>query len=142
MDITTTFQNTEIQEAFYAYPDAIRNKLLALRQMIFDVASDTDEVGQIEETLKWGQPSYLTVNPKSGTTIRIDQVSPQENRYAMFVHCQTTLIDTFRDIYPDELTYDGTRAIIFNGDEELEVDVVKHCIQLALTYHRDKKKGR
>ncbi len=138
---TTTFQSTEIQEAFYAYPDAIRNKLLALRQLIFDVASNADEVGHIEETLKYGQPSYLTVRPKSGTVISIDQVSPEDSRYALYVH-QTTLINTFRDIYPDELTYDGTRGIIFDQDEDLPVDVVKHCILLALTYHRDKKRGR
>lgn len=139
---TTTFQNTEIQEAFYAYPDAIRNKLLALRQLIFDVASDADEVGHIEETLKWGQPSYLTVHPKSGTTIRLDQVSPEDSRYGLYVHCQTTLVDTFRAMYDDELTYDGTRGLIFESDEDLPVDAVKHFILLALTYHRDKKKGR
>jgi len=67
----------------------VRQRLLALRWLILDTAAATAGVGRIEEALKWGQPSYLTTNPKSGSTIRIDQVPP--GGYALYVHCQTNL---------------------------------------------------
>jgi hypothetical protein len=67
------FSSDEVEAVFAQYPDQVRERLLALRDLIFDTASHTKGVGEIEETLKWGQPSYLTIKPKSGTTIRIDQ---------------------------------------------------------------------
>ena len=45
---------------------------MKLRQLIFDVAAKTKDVGQLEETLKWGEPAYLTSESKSGSLIRID----------------------------------------------------------------------
>ena len=38
----------------------MRKKLLHLRQIILDTASETEGVNELEETLKWGEPSYLT----------------------------------------------------------------------------------
>ena len=50
------------------YPAALRDALLELRALILEVALETEAVGRLEETLKWGQPSYLTPATKSGTT--------------------------------------------------------------------------
>jgi len=47
---------------FNTYPNGIKKKLLLLRQLILDTASETEGVGDLEETLKWGQPS-LSQNP-------------------------------------------------------------------------------
>jgi len=57
-----------------------------------------------------GQPSYLTAESKSGSTIRIDQVKAEAGQYAVYFHCQTDLVETFRELYP-ELSYSGNRAI-------------------------------
>ena len=46
--------------AFAAYPPNIRRKLMALRALIFDVASATEGVGRLEEAIKWGEPAYVT----------------------------------------------------------------------------------
>jgi hypothetical protein len=62
-----------------------------LRELIFDVAASTDGVGEIEETLRWGEPAYLTSQSKSGTTIRIGWKSSRPAEYAVFFHCQTDL---------------------------------------------------
>jgi hypothetical protein len=62
---------------------------LALRRLILDTARTTDGAGRIEETLKWGQPSYLTPETKSGSTVRIDHVDGKQ--YAIYFHCQTDL---------------------------------------------------
>jgi hypothetical protein len=137
--IKVPFKNPEVQAVFSGYKKTVRVKLLSLRQLIFDIASDCNEVGELEETLKWGQPSYLTTKPKSGTTIRIDHVKSDEEQYGMYFHCQSSLIETYRKIYPQEFTYQGNRAIIFNVQDKIPLKKLSHCILLALTYHLKKE---
>lgn len=136
------FQMSGVAVVFDAYPPDVKDKLLGLRRLIFDTASTTEGVGALQETLKWGQPSYLTAQSKSGTTIRIDQIGSLPGRYALYVHCQTNLVSTFRELYPDELTYDGARAIVFDQDKDIPEEVLRHCIALALTYHLRKAHNR
>jgi hypothetical protein len=107
--------------------------LLTLRRLVFEVAATTDGVGEVVETLKWGQPAYLTQKPKSGTTIRMDAYG---DGYAIFVPCTTSLVATYRELYGDALSCEGNRAVVFSMKDELPVDVVKHCLALALTYHK------
>ncbi|NQU58191.1 MAG: DUF1801 domain-containing protein, partial [Rhodospirillales bacterium] len=80
------FQYPEVENVFKAYPEKLKRKLMSLRQLIFDTALEIERVGPLEETLKWGQPSYLTQQTKSGTTIRIDQIKSEPGHYGMFVH--------------------------------------------------------
>ena len=129
------FDNPDVKAVFDSYPTKLREKLLQLRHLIFTTASETEGVGDLIETLKWRQPAYLTENPKGGTTIRIDAVKGQANCFAMYFHCQTTLISTFREMYGDTLTFQDNRGIVFTADEEIPKVAVKHCIALALTYH-------
>ena len=130
-----------IEAVFEAYPQPVKSRLLALRRLIFDTAKTTKGVGALEEALKWGQPSYLTTESKSGSTIRIDQVKTEAGRYAVYFHCQTDLVETFRELYP-ELSYGGNRAILLDAGEKLPEAALRHCIALALTYHARKKAGR
>lgn len=131
------FANKAVAKKYEVQPVEFHDRLLALRAMVFDVAKATDGVGEIEETLKWDTPSYLTVKPKSGTTIRLS-ASPGKNQYGLYVHCQTTLISTFRDIYPNIFTYEKNRAIIFNIYDTIAEEELRHCISMALTYHLKK----
>lgn len=134
------FDNLEIAIVFDAYPDEVRKSLMFLRQLIFDTALVTEGVGEIEEALRWGQPSYLTTESKSGSIIRIAQVHSQEDQYAIYFHCQTNLISTFKQLYPVEFHYEGNRGILFYGGDEIPVKALGHCISLALAYHRNKSK--
>ena len=131
--------NPDVAKVFQSYPKNIRTKLLQLRQLIFETAKEIEGLGELQETLKWGQPSYLPVKPGIGTTIRIDQIKNVKGQYAMYFHCQTTLVETFREIYPKELTYQGNRSIIFQDDEAIAVDQLRDCVSMALTYHLRKK---
>lgn len=136
------FGNPDVAEVFDAYPPKLRAKLMRLRRLILDVARTTEGVGALEETLKWGQPSYLTPSSKSGSTIRIDRANAGSAAPAMFFICHTNLVDTFRQIYPDALRYDGNRGIVFDPDEAIDEEVLRHCISLALTYHLRKRLRR
>lgn len=127
--------NPEVAEAFNSYPPSMRKKLMFLRQLVLEAASETEGIGEVEETLKWGEPSYVV---KGGSTIRMDWKSAHPTQYAMYFHCKTKLVDTFKEIYGDKLKFEGNRAIIFFEQEEVPADILKHCIFLSLTYHARK----
>lgn len=124
-----------MRAVFDAYPGGVRAELMALRALIFATARATAGVGPLVETLKWGQPAYLPARPRVGTTVRIDALKAPD-RYAVFFHCQTTLVSDFRERYPDVFDFQGNRAIILARGAALPRDALAHCIALALTYHR------
>jgi hypothetical protein len=128
-----------VDAMFDACPAPARTKLRALRRLILDTARATKGVGKIEEALKWGQPSYLTPETGSGSTIRIDRVKSADDQVAVFFHCQTNLVETFRELYP-ELSYSGNRAILLDAAGKLPEAELRHCVALALTYHLRKRK--
>lgn len=130
-----------VASVFDAYPDRARKRLIALRQLILDTAAATDGVGRIEETLKWGQPSYLTPETGSGSTIRIDAIKGDPDRYAVYFHCQTDLVETFRRLYPQRFAFEGNRALHLHVGEEVPEAELKHCVSLALTYHSRRKQA-
>jgi hypothetical protein len=131
--------DSAVAAMFESYPKPVKAKLLALRKLILDTAKKTRGVGAIEEALKWGQPSYLTSESKSGSTIRIDQVKAVPDQYAVYFHCQTNLVETFRELYPD-FSYSGNRAILLDAKAKLPEAELRHCVALALTYHSSKRK--
>ncbi len=134
--------NKAVEKVFVAHSPKLRKALLALRGLIYDTAVRTEGAGQIVETLKWSQPAYLTEKPKSGSTIRIDAVKGEANRYAMYFHCQSNLVPTFRELYPDTFAFEGNRAIHFTLGDAIPKAELAHCIGLALTYHSKGRKPR
>jgi hypothetical protein len=97
--------------------------------------------GALEEAFKWGQVSYLTSESKSGSTIRIDRVKSAPDTYAIYFHCQTNLVETFRELYPN-LAYGGNRCILLDVADAFPKDALRHCVALALTYHLGKNGNR
>lgn len=128
----------EVAAVFDRYPENIRKKILFLRQLILETAEATEGVGKIEETLKWGEPSYLTPKTKSGSTVRIDWKKSRPDQYAMYFKCTANLVPAFREKYSDTFSFEGNRAIVFKLDEEIPAKALQSCIALALTYHRNK----
>ena len=53
-------KNPAVARVFDRYPEPGRKNLIRLRQLVLDAASETEGVETLEETLKWGEPSYLT----------------------------------------------------------------------------------
>ena len=124
---------------FNAYPKPVRDRLRALRKMIFDVAKKTSGVGKLEEALRWGQPSYLTPETGSGSTIRIDQIRNEHGKYAIYFICTSGLIEDFKALYQGEMTFEGNRSIVFDVKDRVPEAALRHCISLALTYHLRKR---
>jgi hypothetical protein len=128
------FENIEVAAIYDNSPKEVRDKLLELRQLVFDTAESINEVGELEETLKWGQPSYLTTKSKSGSMIRIDKLKNQPSKYAIYFLCQTSLVDSFRGMFGDKLVFEGNRAIHIDVNDDLPICELKQCITMALTY--------
>lgn len=126
------FINKEVEKVFDNYPKEIREKLMLLRKLVFDTAEETSGITSLEETLKWGEPSYIT---KGGSTIRMDWKKLNPDQYAMYFNCKTKLVDTFKERYKDKFKYEGNRALVFQKNEIVPINELKHCISLALTYH-------
>src|SRR5476651_33871 len=110
------FVNTDVAAAFKACPADVRRRLVALRELVFETAAGTSGVGPLTEALKWGQPSFLTEETGSGTTVRIDRLKKSDG-YAIYFHCQSGLIETFRELYPDTFRTEGKRAILFDANQ-------------------------
>jgi Domain of unknown function (DU1801) len=130
------FRNQAVAEVFAAYPAPARRKLLALRALIFKTAAQTEGVGALEETLKWGEPAYLTPQSKSGSTVRIAWKPSRPDHCAVYFNCQTTLIQTFKTLFPEDFEFEGNRAITFEAAGRMPTKELAMCIAAALTYHR------
>ena len=127
------FEDTAVKAVFASYPEPERTKLLLIRDRIFQTAEQTAGVGPLFETLKWGQPAYLTPQTGSGSTIRLGL--PKSGGLAIYVHCQTTILSDFQQVFPDAFAYEGNRAIQFGAEDPLQLAKLDLLISRALTYH-------
>lgn len=133
MKAKPSFKDPDVKATFASFPASARTGLLALRRLIFETAAATPCVGALDETLKWGQPAYLTPETKSGSTIRLGV--PKQGGFAIYTHCQTTILSDFRGMFPDGFVYEGNRGIHFKDSEALPLDELRLLIRSALTYH-------
>ncbi|PDT89993.1 hypothetical protein CO669_10980 [Bradyrhizobium sp. Y36] len=128
----------EVSRAFNALPAPIGKRLLQVRELIFAAAAAHDGVGKLTETLKWGEPAYLTDESGSGSTIRLGRLGDSD-RAAVLFNCKTTLVDNFRDRFPDQFEYRQTRALLVPVTGRLPKQALSVCLSLALTYHLDRR---
>lgn len=117
---------------FNSYPEHIRPKLDTLRALVLKTANQIEGLTTLEETLKWGEPSYLT---QKGSTIRMNWTIKKPEQYALYFKCTSRLVDTFKVLFGDTFKYETTRALVFDLEESLPVAELQTCIRLALTYH-------
>ena len=136
--MTRPFERPDVARVFKTYPAPMRRRLMRLRQLIFDAAAGLEGVGRLEETLRWGEPAYVTPTG-SGSTIRIDHIRNEPRKYAMYFICTSGLIDDFKELYRGKMKFEGNRSIVFDVADRLPEKALRHCISLALTYHLRKK---
>jgi|TARA_B110000902_G_scaffold258769_1_gene329044 hypothetical protein len=123
-----------VKIVFANYPDFVRDKMRFLRNLIIKTAKETQGITKLEETLKWGEPSYLA---KNGSTLRIDWKEKMPDQYAMYFKCTSRLVDTFKLVFDNKFQFEGSRAIVFQLNEKnIPVEELKECIRATLTYHK------
>ncbi|MGR3793651.1 DUF1801 domain-containing protein [Vannielia sp. SX4] len=131
------FASEDVAAVYEGFPEALREALLSLRALVFEVAEATPGVGALEECLKWGQPAYVTAETKAGSPLRL-AVSKQGS-LGVFVHCATRIIPDFRALFPEGFRFDGNRGVLFEAGEALPTDALRMLMASALTYHARKK---
>jgi len=129
--------NPTVINKFNNYPYKPKKALLNIRKLIIETAQELEEINELEESLKWNQPSYKT---KLGSTLRIDWNENNPNKYAIYFQCTSKLIPTFKQVYNEIFQYENNRAIILNLDDTPPKEELKNCISRALIYHKIKNK--
>jgi len=127
--------NPKVKDVFDNYPKAVQARMLHLRALVLSVASEMDGLEKLEETLKWGEPSYLS---KHGSTVRMDWKEKNPDQFALYFKCTSRLVPTFKTLYQNKFTFEGDRAIVFKLNDKIPEAALKHCIAMALTYHKIK----
>ena len=127
--------NPKVDEVFANYPDKVRDKIQYLRELVIETAKETEGIDEMEETLKWGEPSFVT---KNGSTLRMDWKEKSPDQYALYFQCTSRLVDTFRMAFHHKFQYEGNRAIVFQLNQKIPELELKECIKAALTYHNVK----
>ena len=125
-------QDPRVASKFENYPKKVQPKMRLLRKLISETAKEEEAIEEIEETLKWGEPSYLV---KKGSTIRIDWKSKNPDQYAIYFKCTSKLVPTFKEVFGNTFKYENNRAILFDLKEKVPKAELKECILLALKYH-------
>ena len=131
----TVKSNPKVKAIFANYPDAVRDKMKVLRELVIETAEETEGIDELVETLKWGEPSFMT---RHGSTLRMDWKEKSPDQYAMYFQCTSRLVNTFRMVFDSKFQYEGNRAIVFQLNQKLPVAELKECIKATLTYHKVK----
>ncbi|WP_342069866.1 DUF1801 domain-containing protein [Yoonia algicola] len=126
------FASDKVASVFAAFAKTERDMALSLRDLIFDVAQTTPEAGEVEETLKWGQPSYLTPETKSGSTLRIGLA--KGGGVAIFAHCGTDIISTYAATFDKMDQIEGNRAVVFQRANDIVPERLRFLVHHGLTY--------
>jgi hypothetical protein len=135
-ELTQPAMPDAVAAAFDAFPSPVRARLLEVRALILATAAKTAGVGPLTETLKWGEPAYLTEATGSGTTIRLGWPKPGGETCAVLFNCRTTLVEHFRAHFGDAFAYQGSRAILLDVSGPLPAAPLAICLAMALAYHR------
>lgn len=125
-----------VEEVFNNYPKEVKQQMLQLREIVLKAASEIEGLEKLEETLKWGEPSYVT---KYGSTLRMDWKEKTPEQYAMYFKCTSKLVPTFKTVFKYKFNFENNRAILFTLNEEIPKPQLKQCIKMALTYHKIKQ---
>ncbi len=132
--MTARIQKGSVEQLVLSYPDAATKFFLRIRELMDEVV-DEEGLGEISESLKWGEPSFSC---KGASPIRVAWKPENPGQVSVFFNCNTKLVETFREIYGDKLLFKGNREIYFLLSHALPEKQLKHCISMALRYQKIK----
>ena len=127
--------NNAVKAKFDLYPVSARSKLMKIRTAIFALIGEA-YVDDISETLKWGEPSYVS---KHGSTVRLGWSPKLPDHISVFFNCNTMLVETFREVYQDTFQFIGKREIRLLLSDEVPIAALQSCLLMSLRYHKIKQ---
>lgn len=126
---------SDLQNVLNGWPKDAQTYFHDLRNIVHNAAGANPVVGPLTETLKWGEPSFLTDKSRSGTTLRAAWKSKTPNEMGLFVICRTDMLEQVRALYPEAFRYEGTRAAYLTLSHPIPEDAVSYLTSRAQTYH-------
>jgi hypothetical protein len=127
----------DVKSALAGFPDGLRETALSLARLIKDIAENLTAVGELQDSLKWGEPSFAPKRKNVGSSVRI--AARRDGKIAMNFICHTGLVERFREIYAGQLEFEGNRTIVVDPGKPLQRAELSYCIAMALTYHLEKR---
>lgn len=126
----------EVAQVYEGYPAEYRGRLQELRSTLFTTCQKLYGTGQLQESLKWGEPAYRPLPPHGGTTVRLHWKPKYGAQVGVFVPCQTTLVADMRALYGDLLSFEGNRCLWLPGTGPYPEEAVAHFFAEAFRYGR------
>lgn len=123
------FQNLAVNAAYNAMPDTDRSGALTLRHLILNTADEMDDVTNVDECLRWGQPSYIS---PIGSTLRI--AVPKSGGFGIYAHCQSSIISDFAGKFGQDFRIDSNRGVLFRTGQDIQPDKLVFLIRHGLRY--------
>lgn len=115
------------------YPDHIQSRFDEFKSMVHSVAEGIDDIKWIEESIKWNEPTFKS---NIGSPFRFGWSSKASDQFGLYFICTTTLVETYKKLYPDFFNFDGNRGLIFQSNDPFPKEPLLHCIELALRYKK------
>ena len=126
----------QVEQVIEHYPSDAKLTFTKVRELVINAAIATAGLENTQETLKWGEPSYLA---DGGSTVRMKWTEKQPEQFSLFFNCNSILVETFRELYQDEFVFDGNRAMSFKLSDPIPAEALEHCISMSMQYHAIKK---
>lgn len=126
---------SDIEAIVQDYPPEIQSRFQEFQTMVLELANRTEDINKLEESLKWGEPAFKS---NIGSPFRFGWSTKRPDQFGIYFICTTTLVETFRQLYPDFFTFDGNRGLIFSPGKEFPKEPLIHCLELALRYKKVK----
>lgn len=125
-------------DQFASWSEPAQKAAWDCRTLFHDIAAE-NALGALDESLKWGQPSWRPKRLRTGSTLRMSWSPASPDRLALFVDCKTDLAARMQEIYPDLPANDGRRALAVDLRAELPRQALAHLAQMTFTYHLKKR---
>jgi len=131
--------SSDVKQVFDSFPQEARSRLMEVRDLILKCAANDNAIGKLTETLKWGEPAYLTEQTGSGSTIRLGFKESQPESVAVYFNCQTTIVSDIQQHYADKFTCEDNRVLLLPVNQPIPAEELTECLNIALKYHVNKK---
>jgi hypothetical protein len=116
------------------WSDPAQSALLSCRSLFHTIATRVD-IGPLDETLKWGQPSWRPIKPRTGSTLRLNWSPKSPTELAIFVDCKTDLAARMQTLYPHLPANDGGRRMAIDLNSPLPETALSHLAEMTFSYH-------
>lgn len=124
-----------ITNTVISWPTQASDFLLRIRPILYE-AAEVGGFGPLEESLKWGEPAWRPVKPRTGSTLRIAWPPNSPNELGLFVNCKTKISGIVTDVYPNSFRHIAPRALFVNCDKPLPTDAIAYLATVTFGWHK------